>query len=203
MGSTETQDRAAPQMRADARRNRERLLTAARDAFAAHGADAPLDDIARQAGVGIGTLYRHFPTRLALQEAVYRDQVENLCALGEGLLGQSAPGEALETWMRALVGYVATKRGLSQTLINSLGRDSEFLSSCSSLIRQTGGDLLEGAKQAGAVRADADITDVMRLCHAIVLASEQAGEPADSAERLVSLVLDGLRRDPAGPDRAR
>jgi AcrR family transcriptional regulator len=203
MGSTETQDRAAPQMRADARRNRERLLAAAREAFAAHGADAPLDDIARQAGVGIGTLYRHFPTRLALQEAVYRDQVENLCALGEELLGQSAPGEALETWMRALVGYVATKRGLSQTLISSFGKDSEFLSSCSSLIRQTGGDLLEGAKQAGAVRADADITDVMRLCHAIVLASEQAGEPAGSAERLVSLVLDGLRRDPAGQDRAR
>jgi AcrR family transcriptional regulator len=208
MGNTETQDsatrdRAAPQMRADARRNRDRLLAAARAAFTEHGADAPLDDIARQAGVGIGTLYRHFPTRLALQEAVYRDQVENLCALGEGLRGESEPGEALETWIRALVGYVATKRGLSQTLINSLGKDSEFLSSCSSLFRETGRDLLDGAKRSGAVRADAEITDVMRLCHAIVLASEQAGEPAGSAERLVSWVLDGLRRDRGSPDRAR
>lgn len=95
--------------------------------------------------------------------------------------------------MRALVGYVATKRGLSQTLISSLGKDSEFLSSCSTLIRETGGELLEGAKRSGAVRPDAEITDVMRLCHAIVLAAEQAGEPAGSAERLVSLVLDGLR----------
>jgi AcrR family transcriptional regulator len=184
---------AAPPMRADARRNRQRLLDAARAAFAAHGADAPLDDIARQAGVGIGTLYRHFPTRLALQEAVYRDQVETLCALGDDLWEESAPGEALEAWMRGLVGYVATKRGLSQTLISSLGKDSEFLSSCSSLIRETGGRLLDSAKQSGAVRADAEITDVMRLCHAIVLAAEQAGEPAGSAERLVSLVLDGLR----------
>ena len=196
MGSTETTE--FPPMRADARRNRERLLAAARAAFAAHGAEAPLDEIARQAGVGIGTLYRHFPTRLALQEAVYRDQVESLCDLGEGLREGAAPGEALESWMRALAGYVATKRGLSKTLINSLGKDSEFLSSCSALIRETGGKLLDSAKQAGEVRSDAEITDVMRLCHAIVLAAEQAGEPEGSAERLVSLVLDGLRRNPAG-----
>jgi AcrR family transcriptional regulator len=180
-------------MRADARRNRERLLAAARAAFAAQGADAPLDDIARQAGVGIGTLYRHFPTRLSLQEAVFRDQVETLCMLGDDMRDVSSPGDALAEWMRALAGYVATKRGLSQTLINSLGKDSEFLSSCSARIRETGGKLLDSAQQAGAVRGDAEITDLMRLCHAIVLASEQAGEPVGSAERLVSLVLDGLR----------
>src|SRR5437667_8713161 len=103
--------------RADARRNRERLLAAATSAFAERGADAPLEDIARRAGVGIGTLYRHFPTRTDLQAAVFRSQVIAVCDRGDALLTEQAPpGQAFAAWMRSLAGYLVTKRGLSHAL---------------------------------------------------------------------------------------
>ncbi len=97
-------------MRADARRSHERLLAAAAAAFAENGADAPLEDIARRAGVGIGTLYRHFPTRLDLQEAVFRTQVSAVCARGEELASSPSPGEAFASWLRVLASYLVTKR---------------------------------------------------------------------------------------------
>src|SRR5487761_883471 len=122
-------DPQAP-MRADARRNRERLLTAATAAFAENGADAPLEDIARRAGVGIGTLYRHFPTRVDLQAAVYRSQVETVCAAADEYMISSTPDQALSGWLRAMVAYLATKRGLSRALVDSLGKDSQLITSC-------------------------------------------------------------------------
>ncbi len=185
-------------MRADARRNRERLLIAARSAFAEHGADAPLDDIARRAGVGIGTLYRHFPTRLELQEAVFRDQVQAVCAGATDLLNSHEPGEALALWLRSLTGYIATKRGLSSALMTALGRDSELVSSCSAQMKAAGKDLLVRAQEAGAVRQEADIADLLRLVHAVVLATEQAPSDDGQRDRLLSFVLDGLRVP--GPD---
>src|SRR6201995_1177891 len=106
----------APPMRADARRSHERLLTAATAAFAEKGADAPLEDIAKRAGVGIGTLYRHFPTRLDLQEAVFRTQVQIVCAQGEELIAAPSPGDAFAGWLRALASYLVTKRGLASAL---------------------------------------------------------------------------------------
>ena len=176
--------------RADARRNRERLIAAATTAFSEHGADAPLEDIARQAGVGIGTLYRHFPTRLALQEAVFRTQVEMVCQRGRELIDDPAPGEAFAAWLHALSSYLGTKRGLSKALIANLGRDSELISSCSMIMKSTAEHLLERAQKAGEVRTDISSMDVMRLVHGIAVASEQTPEDAG---RLLSLMIDGLR----------
>jgi AcrR family transcriptional regulator len=176
--------------RADARRNRERLLAAATAAFAEQGADAPLEDIARRAGVGIGTLYRHFPTRLALQEGVFRSQVETVCARGGELSESPAPGEAFADWLRGLTSFLATKRGLSHALISSLGKDSELISSCGQAMRATAEQLLTRAQQAGEVRDDLTAMDVMRLMHGIGVAVEHAPGEAD---RMLSLMLDGMR----------
>jgi len=177
-------------MRADARRSHERLLAAATAAFAEKGADAPLEDIARRAGVGIGTLYRHFPTRLDLQEAVFRTQVSVVCARGEELATFPSPGEAFAGWLRVLATYLVTKRGLASALIAARGRDSDVISACSRTIRETAGRLLDRAQQAGAVRADLTATDVMMLVHGVVVATERT---PDQADRLLSLTLDGLR----------
>src|ERR1700751_3237196 len=119
-----------PRMRADARRSRAKLLEAATAAFAEHGADAPLDDIARRAGVGIGTLYRHFPTRVDLQAPVYRSQVQTVCDAADELLVSNSPEQALLGWVRALAAYLVTKRGLAQALINAVGKDSELMNGC-------------------------------------------------------------------------
>ena len=181
-------------MRADARRNRERLLAAATAAFAEHGAEAPLEDIARRAGVGIGTLYRHFPTRLALQEGVFRSQVETVCARGRELAEDPSPGDAFAAWLRVLTGFLATKRGLSHALISTLGKDSELISSCGQVMRTTAEQLLKRAQQAGTVRKDLTAMDVMRLMHGIGVAVEQT--PGD-ADRMLSLMLDGMRARPA------
>ena len=145
--------------RADAQRNVERLIAAARVAFAAHGATAPLDDIARSAGVGAGTLYRHFPTRLALVEAVYRDNVERLCADGERLATTAPPADALLEWLRGFVTVISAKRGLAAALSDE-GRTQELFAECHVMINTTGGHLLDRAKQAGAVRDDVALGDV-------------------------------------------
>ncbi len=184
------QPTAAVPMRADARRSHERLLAAATVAFAENGADAPLEDIARRAGVGIGTLYRHFPTRLDLQEAAYRTQVNTVCARGEELAGSASAGEAFAGWLRVLASYLVTKRGLASALIAARGRDSDVISACSQIMRDTAGRLLERAQQAGAVRADLTPMDVLMLVHGVVVATERTPEQAD---RLLSLTLDGLR----------
>ena len=181
--------------RADARRNRERLLAAATAAFAEQGADAPLEDIARRAGVGIGTLYRHFPTRLALQEGVFRSQVETVCARGRELSEAPSPGDAFAAWLHVLGGFLATKRGLSHALISTLGKDSELISSCGQVMRTTAEQLLSRAQQAGEVRADLTAVDVMRLVHGLAVSTENA--PAE-ANRLLSLLLDGMRTRPGG-----
>jgi AcrR family transcriptional regulator len=180
-------------MRADARRNYERLLTEARSAFLERGADAPLEDIARQAGVGIGTLYRHFPTRLALQEAVYREQVEFLAARAYEMAETLPPGEALTGWMQSFAEYATTKRGLMQTLKAVIDKHSELFARCHDEIRGAAGLVLVRAQQAGAVRSDVTVSDLLKLTHALSVATEHA--PQDTA-RLLSFLLDGLRTQP-------
>jgi AcrR family transcriptional regulator len=180
-------------MRADARRNYERLLTAAKAAFAEQGAEASLDEIARRAGVGIGTLYRHFPTRLALQEAVIRDHTEALRALAEDLLVSPSPGDALATWLRAKLRQAATYRGLGGAVMNTVLDDETDLAATCKAMKSAATALLTRAQQAGAVRADLDASSLMRLINAIALATEQAPDGPAQADRLLSLVLDGLR----------
>ena len=182
--------RPAGQLRADARENRARLITAATAAFAEKGADAPLEDIARRAGVGIGTLYRHFPTRLDLQAAVFRSQVSTVCGKGEELAGTVPPAEAFAGYLHALAGYLVTKRGLSHALIEAIGIESELISSCWMTMRQTTERLLANAQEAGVIRTDVDATDVMRLVHGVTVSTEKAPERSDM---LLSVMLDGLR----------
>jgi AcrR family transcriptional regulator len=178
--------------RADARRNVELLVAAAREAFAANGANAPLDDIARSAGVGAGTLYRHFPTRLALVEAVYRDSVERLCAEGAHLAATEPPAEALVEWLRGFVTVVAEKRGLAAALTDE-GQASDLFAQCHALINTTGADLLDRAKRAGAVRDDVALSDVLKMAKAFAHAAETSPEGPALAERLLALSMDGLR----------
>ncbi len=139
-----------PRMRADARRSRAKLLEAATAAFAENGADAPLEDIARRAGVGIGTLYRHFPTRTDLQAGVFRSQVDAVCSTADNLIGAVSPEQAFAGSVRAIAAYLITKHGLAKALIDSLGRDSELISVCSLRMRDTLDRLLDHAQQAGA-----------------------------------------------------
>jgi len=197
MAMTRTSDPVPPrpteQLRADARQNHARLIVAATAAFAEKGADAPLEDIARRAGVGIGTLYRHFPTRLDLQAAVFRSQVGTVCGEGEALVETLPPEQAFSGWVRSLAGYLVTKRGLSHALIEAVGVESELISSCCMAKRQTTERLLANAQQAGAIRLDVDATDVVRLVHGVVVSTEKTPERSDM---LLSVMLDGLRAKP-------
>jgi AcrR family transcriptional regulator len=184
-------------MRADARRNHDKLLAVAKVAFAENGPEASLDDIARRAGVGAGTLYRHFPTREALIEAVYRDEVHVLCDAADRFGSDLPADEALAAWLKALVRYVAAKRGLSLALKSMLGVDSEVFAVCHKAITDHGGALLERAQQAGVVRTDLSLGDLLRLASAIGQASESAPEDKGMAERLLALMMDGWRGAPA------
>jgi AcrR family transcriptional regulator len=184
-------------MRADAQRNYERLLSAAAAAFAEHGADdVSLEEIARRAGVGIGTLYRHFPTRQALLEAVYREQVEAVRAAAEEQLRSDAPGEALAAWLRVLVEFSSTKHSLTTALLATMDKDSELLSSCSAVLRGAAEALLARAQEAGAVRADVDAKDLIRLVHGVNLAAQYGPADVGQRDRMLGLVLDGLRPQP-------
>jgi AcrR family transcriptional regulator len=193
MGATGPASQAGPPMRADARRNYERLLAAAAAAFAEHGADdVSLEEIARRAGVGIGTLYRHFPARQALLEAVYKDQVDGLEVLAGKLAAAESPADALADWMRAFVAFGRTKRSLSAALVATIGKNSEFMSTCSATLRSCTEMLLDRAKQAGLVREDVRSADVLRLSHGLLLASDAAPSDPGQAERLIGMLVDGL-----------
>lgn len=184
--------------RADARRNYELLIAAAAEAFAEHGADdVSLEEIARRAGVGIGTLYRHFPARQALLEAVYKDQVDGLEVLAGKLLTAESPGDALAEWLRAFAAFGRTKRSLSAALIATLGKESELLSACSKVLRGCTEALLTRAQEAGVVRPDVQSGDLLRLAHGLIMASEGAGADPGQADRMLSLLISGLLSGPA------
>ena len=194
-GSSPGASTLAPRpMRADAQRNYQRLLDAAVAVFAERGADdVSLEEIARRAGVGIGTLYRHFSTRQALLEAVYRDQVEAMRAKADELLRSDSPSEALADWLRALSAFSSTKRSLTAALLETLGKDSELLSACSAVIYGAADELLIRAKEAGAVRPDADARDLMRLVHAVNIAAQHTPTDPGQPDRLIGIILDGLK----------
>ncbi len=177
-------------LRADARRNRDRLIATAREVLAARGAEASLDDIARRAGVGSGTLYRHFPTRGALVEAVYRDGVETLCATGEDLLRTRPPADALYEWLRAFVDFVSQKRGLAGSLLASIDTTALFADT-HAMIAAVGGALLERAKAAGEIRVETQLMDLVKFANAVALACERSPDEG-LADRLLRLAFDGL-----------
>jgi AcrR family transcriptional regulator len=191
--SSKTSPRQAEDLRADARQNHARLLAAASEAFAEKGADAPLEDIARRAGVGIGTLYRHFPTRLDLQASAFRNQVTVLCGEALEMLDRAEPERAFFTWMQIMASYFITKRGLSKALMQALGKDSEVMEACWARLRDTTERTLTLAQQAGKVRPDVSAVDVIRLAHGVVAGTEH--DP-DQAPRLLAILVDGLRATP-------
>jgi AcrR family transcriptional regulator len=183
-------------LRADARRNRERLLEVALPAFSQAGVEVTLDAIARQAGVGIGTLYRHFPTREALVEAAYRNELVRLCASVDDLLAMMAPDEALRTWMERLIDYLATKRGMPDALraVISSGGDP-FAQSRESLLDAVR-DLLGAGAADHRLRDDVDAWDVLTAVSGISLVAS-APDQRQQARRLLDLLVDGLRYRPA------
>jgi AcrR family transcriptional regulator len=186
---------AAPSraQRADAQRNAERLLAAAREVFAEQGPDAALEEIARRAGLGIGTLYRHYPNRHALVEAVFRDRVEAAKARADALMTSATPGEALTEWLRDQLQQGAECRGLgAAAMIMMLDDDSGGQTPCEEM-RAAGERLLARAQEAGAFRPDADIDDLVRLVNAIELATHDAPDGAAQADRLFALMMDGVR----------
>jgi AcrR family transcriptional regulator len=193
MGAVEPVSQAGAPKRADARRNYERLLAAAAAAFAEHGADdVSLEEIARRAGVGIGTLYRHFPARQALLEAVYKDQVDSLDALGAKLVVAESPGPALGDWMRAFVAFGRTKRSLSSALAATIGKNSELMSACSMILRSRTDELLSRAQQAGEARSEVQTADIFRLAHGLIMATETEPSDPDQPDRLLLLVIDSV-----------
>lgn len=184
--------------RADARRNYERLVAAAREAFTEEGAAASLEDISRRAGVGIGTLYRHFPSRRDLLQAVYIEEVEGLCRSAADLAGL-APWEALSAWLHRFVGYVTTKQALAGELFSLVDRDSDVFRSCRQAFQAAGGPLLTRAQQAGVARGDTDIGDVIQLVAGIAMIPSADQE---QIHRLLDMALDGLRARPDPADTA-
>jgi AcrR family transcriptional regulator len=178
--------------RADALRNRALVVEAARVVFAARGADASMEEIARTAGVGIGTLYRHFPTRYDLLEAAFREGIEQLQAQADELLTSDAPGEALAFWLRAQLAQAATCRGLAaEAMLAMLDRGPCEPTACEAM-RRSGAELLARAQAAGDVRTGIDIDDLVRMVQAIGLAAEESTDP-DTANRLFDFMLDGVR----------
>ncbi len=182
----------APKLRADAARNRERVLAAAKAVFSAGGPDASLEAVARRAGVGIGTLYRHFPTREALFEAVYRREVTHLTDLAEELRSAPAPVEALRRWLRSNVEFVATKKGMSAALALAVHGSSELYAYTFDRLTKAVGALLERAVAAGEIRPDIGPEDLLRTLVGMCYMHDQPGWQA-SVLRMVDVFVDGLR----------
>ena len=179
-------------LRADARRNRDRLLSVAVRAFSQDGPDVTLDAIAKDAGVGIGTLYRHFPTREALIEAAYRSELARLCDAVPDLLQDMPPDEATRAWMDRYIEYMTTKRGMAGALRAVIASGGTPYAQSRDRLTTAITSLLQAGAAAGALRADIEPGDVLASLSGISLA---AGEPAqrDQARRLLDLLMDGLR----------
>ena len=179
-------------LRADAQRNRDRLLSAAVRAFSQDGPEVTLDAIAKDAGVGIGTLYRHFPTREALIEAAYRSELARLCDAVPDLLQGMPPDEATRAWMDRYIEYMSTKRGMAGALRAVIASGGTPYAQSRDRLITAITSLLQAGAAAGALRADIQPGDVLASLSGISLA---AGEPAqrDQASRLLDLLMDGLR----------
>jgi AcrR family transcriptional regulator len=178
--------------RTDALRNRERILEVAKGAFTRHGADASLDDIAKQAGVGAGTLYRHFPTRDALIEAVYRSEVEKLATAAAGFAAAMPPIDALRAWMLLFVDYIAAKHIIAPALNSVAGGPSRLYEGSRSLVQGAIEELVKHAKKSGDVRRDIDASDLLRAVIGVSYVGS-GGDWQQGAKRLVDILIAGSR----------
>lgn len=183
----------AEQPRAHARRNYELLLTQARAAFAEHGTEASLRDVARQAGVGIGTLYRHFPTREALLEALLRSNFDELREEADELLTAAEARDALLFWLTRLATGSTAYRGLPESVMTALRDEGSQLHSSCVAMREAGGRLLSRAQAAGEVRGDLTAGELLALAAGVAWTSEQSGGSAELIRRLLSYTMEGLR----------
>jgi len=181
--------------RADAQRNREHLLAAAKKAFAEKGATVSLEEIARAAGVGIATLYRHFPTRDALVEQVYRSETEQLATAAERLAAELPPVEALRQWMRLFVGYLATKHIMADALGTLVGGAADLYAVSGTMIKTTITTLAQRAAESGAIRLDIDPLDLLRAIGGITYIAAEPGWE-ENARRLVDILIAGMQAPP-------
>ncbi len=179
--------------RADGARNRQLLIDAAKVAFAEVGMNVSLEEIGRRAQVGIGTLYRHFPSREAVVEAVYRREVEQLAEAVPQLLERWAPGEALHKWMHLFIDYIATKRLIAPSLGPLKGRSSALYATSAELITDAISTLVKRAIAGGDVRKDINPSDLMRAMIGVSYQNPDTAWEA-SARRVIDLLMDGLRR---------
>ncbi|MFD0148525.1 helix-turn-helix domain-containing protein [Streptomyces sp. NPDC055721] len=200
-------------MRADARRNLDKIVAAAGAVIAERGAEASLEEVARRAGVGSATLHRHFPSRQALLEAVFKDRVETLCAKADDLLAEPNPnpdadpdpdrdpdrdpgqgrdpGQDLATWLHAVAAHAVANRGLGASLMRDA--DPALGETCHDMITTAGDALLARARAAGAVRPEVTVTRLLKLVGAIALATEQEADGPAEAGLLLGIALDGVR----------
>jgi AcrR family transcriptional regulator len=189
---TSPQNLVARPKRADARRNYEKVLAAAREAFAEGGESTSLEEIARRAEVGIGTLYRHFPTRQALLEALYVDEVAEVCRSATELAGTDS-WAALNVWFERFIAYLSTKRALAHELLDYMDKDAPLFQTCRASLFAAGEPLLERAQEAGVVRPDATFAEVMQMVMGI--AKIPTNDRAQT-EHILRIALDGLRYTP-------
>ncbi|MEU8515133.1 TetR/AcrR family transcriptional regulator [Kitasatospora sp. NPDC048722] len=184
-------------LRADARRNRERILVAAVHAFSEKGADVPIDTIAKAAGVGSATLYRHFPTREALVEAAYRNELARVCESAAKLLADNPPDRAMRLWMDDFIGYLAAKHGMAEALRAAVASGADPFAESLDKLTTAVATLLHAGTDAGLLRPDIDPLDVGLSLAGIALITSAPAQ-RERAGRLLDLLLDGLRR---GADR--
>jgi AcrR family transcriptional regulator len=184
--------RPARRLRVDAVRNRERVLEAAKAVFSAGGGDASLEAVARRAGVGIGTLYRHFPTREALFEAVYRREVEQLVELAQQLKSEASPIDALRRWLRSNIEFAATKKGMATALALAARPSSDLRDYTFDRLTTAAGTLLERAVARGELRSDVSPEDLLRTLIGMYYMHDQPGW-RERVARLMDIFIDGLR----------
>jgi AcrR family transcriptional regulator len=175
--------------RADARRNYDKVIAAAREAFAERGSSTSLEEIARRAEVGIGTLYRNFPNRQALLEAVYVGELDALCHAAGGL-EEVEPWDALVSWLHRFVSYMATKQALAHELLDYVDRDAPLFKGCRAMMYEAGEPLLARAQEAHAVRADTNLGEIIQMVGGI---AKIQGAESDQIEHILDIALDGLR----------
>jgi AcrR family transcriptional regulator len=187
-----THELVARPKRADARRNYEKILATAREAFAEGGESTPLEEIARRAGVGIGTLYRNFPNRQSLLEALYVDEVEEVCR-SAAEVDDADPWQALTTWIDRFIAYLATKQALAGELLNYLDHDAELFKVSRASLFAAGEPLLKRAQNAGVVRPDVTIAEVIQMM--VGIGKIPTADPRQ-VEHILKVALDGLRYRP-------